>query len=31
VLHLAGKADVRLLIFDADAPRLDGLLTYDHD
>jgi hypothetical protein len=31
VLHLAGEADVRILIFDGGAPRLDGLPTYDHD
>ena len=28
VLHLAALADVRLLIFDADAPVLDGLTLY---
>ncbi|MDR2111606.1 MAG: ABC transporter substrate-binding protein [Candidatus Accumulibacter sp.] len=31
VLHLAGEADVRILIFDGGAPRLDDLPTYDHD
>lgn len=31
VLHLAGEADVRFLIFDGGAPRLDGLPTYAHD
>ena len=31
VLHLAGEADVRFLIFDGSAPRLDGLPTYAHD
>ncbi|MBV59846.1 MAG: ABC transporter substrate-binding protein [Nevskiales bacterium] len=29
VLHLAGLADVRVLVFDADAPVLDGLTLYD--
>ncbi|WP_269495572.1 DUF5983 family protein [Castellaniella sp. S9] len=29
VLHLAAKADVRILIFDADAPELDGLPVYE--
>ncbi len=29
VLHLAANADVRILIFDADAPELDGLPVYD--
>jgi hypothetical protein len=28
VLHLAGEADVRFLIFDGGAPRLDALPTY---
>ncbi|NKA72578.1 ABC transporter substrate-binding protein [Ralstonia solanacearum] len=28
VLHLAGQADVRMLVFDADAPVLDGLKHY---
>ncbi|HCN61901.1 MAG TPA: ABC transporter substrate-binding protein [Pseudomonas sp.] len=28
VLHLAAQADVRLLIFDPEAPRLDGLPIY---
>ena len=29
VLHLAALADVRMLVFDADAPVLDGLTIYD--
>lgn len=29
VLHLAANADVRILIFDADAPELDGLPIYE--
>lgn len=29
VLHLAGEADVRILIFDADAPELEGLPVYE--
>ena len=29
VLHLAALADVRVLIFDADAPVLDGLPLYE--
>lgn len=29
VLHLAGQADVRILIFDADAPELPGLPLHD--
>jgi hypothetical protein len=29
VLHLAGEADVRFLVFDGDAPVLDGLPVYD--
>lgn len=29
VLRLAGRADVRMLVFDADAPVLDGLPVYD--
>lgn len=29
VLHLAANADVRILIFDADAPELDGLPVYE--
>ena len=29
VLHLAALADVRILVFDADAPVLDGLTIYD--
>lgn len=29
VLHLAAQADVRLLVFDVDAPVLDGLPLYD--
>lgn len=29
VLHLAGEADVRYLIFDVDAPEIEGLPTYD--
>ncbi|WCM86827.1 DUF5983 family protein [Acidovorax sp. NCPPB 3576] len=29
VLHLAGQADVRMLVFDADARRLDGLAVHD--
>lgn len=28
VLHLAGQADVRMLVFDPDAPLLDGLKRY---
>jgi hypothetical protein len=28
-LHLAALADVRMLLFDADAPELDGLMRYD--
>ncbi|MCD9008060.1 ABC transporter substrate-binding protein [Luteimonas sp. XNQY3] len=28
-LHLAGLADIRILIFDADAPALEGLPLYD--
>ncbi|MBV2205753.1 MAG: ABC transporter substrate-binding protein [Pseudomonas sp.] len=31
VLYLAGLADVRILIFDADAPVLDGLPLYDDE
>lgn len=31
VLHLAALADVRLLVFDADAPVLDGLTFYDDE
>ncbi|MDR0578700.1 MAG: ABC transporter substrate-binding protein [Candidatus Accumulibacter sp.] len=31
VLYPAAAADVRFLIFDGGAPRLDGLPTYDHD
>ncbi len=31
VLHLAALADVRLLIFDADAPVLDGVTLYDDE
>jgi hypothetical protein len=31
VLHLAGEADVRILVFDGGAAQLDGLMTYDHD
>jgi hypothetical protein len=31
VLHLAGQADIRILIFDGGAPLLEGLMTYDHD
>lgn len=31
VLHLSALADVRLLIFDADAPVLDGLTLYDDE
>lgn len=31
VLHLAAAADVRMLIFDADAPVLDGLPLYDDE
>ncbi|AZE54533.1 hypothetical protein C4K03_2378 [Pseudomonas synxantha] len=30
VLHLAGQADVRILIFDPDAGCLSGLPVYDH-
>ena len=29
VLHLAALADVRILIFDSDAPTLEGLPLYD--
>ena len=29
VLHMAALADVRMLVFDADAPVLDGLAIYD--
>ncbi|MGX0936534.1 hypothetical protein ACUXQ2_002600 [Cupriavidus metallidurans] len=29
VLHLAGEADVRILIFDADAPVQEGLPVYE--
>lgn len=29
VLHLAGEADLRILIFDADAPELEGLPIYE--
>ncbi len=29
VLHLAGQADVRILIFDPDAAQVDGLPSYD--
>ncbi|MBY4673885.1 ABC transporter substrate-binding protein [Burkholderia multivorans] len=31
VLHLAGAADVRMLVFDADAPVLDGLAVYEEE
>jgi hypothetical protein len=31
VLHQAGEADIRLLIFDDDASTLDGLPVYDDD
>ena len=31
VLHLAALADVRMLVFDADAPVLDGLTLYDDE
>jgi len=31
VLHLAALADVRMLVFDADAPMLDGLPLYDDE
>src|SRR5690606_41123000 len=31
VLHLAALADVRRLVFDADAPVLDGLTLYDDE
>jgi len=31
VLHLAALADVRMLVFDADAPVLEGLPLYDSD
>jgi hypothetical protein len=30
VLHLAGEADVRVLIFDDGAPKLHGLPVYEH-
>lgn len=29
VLTLAGQADVRMLVFDADAPVLEGLPLYE--
>jgi hypothetical protein len=29
VLHLAARAGARMLVFDADAPKLDGLPVYD--
>lgn len=29
VLHLAALADVRMLVFDADAPELEGMMLYD--
>ncbi|VFR40093.1 hypothetical protein ANT2_4617 [plant metagenome] len=29
VLHLAALADVRILVFDADAPVLDGMTVYE--
>lgn len=29
VLYLAALADVRMLVFDADAPELEGLKRYD--
>ena len=29
VLHLAAQVDVRMLVFDADAPILEGLTLYD--
>ncbi|MGQ0697515.1 MAG: DUF5983 family protein [Panacagrimonas sp.] len=31
VLHLAALADVRMLVFDADAPILEGLMLYDDE
>ncbi|RTB44093.1 ABC transporter substrate-binding protein [Pseudomonas aeruginosa] len=31
VLHLAGEADVRILVFDADAAELEGLAVYYDD
>ncbi|WP_338807025.1 ABC transporter substrate-binding protein [Pseudomonas chlororaphis] len=31
VLHLAALADVRMLVFDADAPEIDGLPLYEAD
>lgn len=31
VLHLAALADVRMLVFDADAPILDGLTLYEDE
>lgn len=31
VLHLAALVDVRMLVFDADAPVLDGLTLYDDE
>ncbi|WP_413730169.1 ABC transporter substrate-binding protein [Sodalis sp. RH22] len=31
VLHLAAMADVRMLVFDADAPLLDGLTLYEDE
>lgn len=31
VLHLAALADVRMLVFDAGAPVLDGLTLYDDE
>ena len=30
VLHLAALADTRILIFDPDAPALEGLPLHDH-
>ena len=31
VLALAGQADVRMLVFDADAPELEGLTVFEED
>lgn len=30
ILHLAGQADVRFLLFDPDATLLDGLPSFQH-
>lgn len=31
VLHLAALAEVRMLVFDADAPILEGLALYENE